>query len=226
MEEWRPVPGYEGYYEVSNAGNIRSVERYVKAGDHLALIKSQEMKQHVGTNGYPIFGARKDGTHKHLSVHRCVAEAFIENPYNNPTVNHIDGDKNNNDVSNLEWVTYSENLLHAYRNALRHSTAGRKQEKFHCANIPPKDELIAVLIEVDCNLSEVGRIYNVTSTAVAKWCRKYRLPKGKPALKQYVKCQRSLTAKPPTCNRKIVGANPTVGSTTPQSPGGLHDSCR
>lgn len=119
MEEiWRDIPKYEGYYQVSNLGRVKSLDRtqITVTGRHrrlkgriLSLNYSQE---------YTNVELNKDGTHKQWSVHRLVALAFIPNPEHKQTVNHIDGDKRNNCVENLEWVTWSENNKHAHETGL------------------------------------------------------------------------------------------------------------
>ena len=102
MAEWKK---YNEYIEVSSDGNVKS---------HGKLIKGESC-----TNGYIRIHVSHNGiTQKHL-LHRIVAQAFIPNPHNLPVVNHIDGNKHNNAVENLEWCTYGENLKHAYRNNLR-----------------------------------------------------------------------------------------------------------
>lgn len=107
-EEWRPVKGYEGLYEVSNMGRVKS----------LHYGKSRILKQITNTNGYMAVDLHKDGTRSPKRVHRLVATAFIPNPHNKPEVNHKDGNKKNNTVDNLEWCTSSYNTKHAYRNGL------------------------------------------------------------------------------------------------------------
>ena len=102
MEEWRDIKGYEGAYQVSSYGRIRS---------RFKILKKQKHKQ-----GYELVGLSKNGITKRYLVHRLVAEAFIKNVDNKPEVNHIDGNKLNNDLSNLEWVTRSENTKKAYDN--------------------------------------------------------------------------------------------------------------
>ena len=82
---------------------------------------NHELKQVANRNGYSMVKLCRNGYEKNCSTHRLVAEAFIPNPHNKQTVNHIDGDKSNNDVTNLEWVTYSENEKHAYQHKLKKS---------------------------------------------------------------------------------------------------------
>ena len=115
-EEWRPIPGYEGYYEVSNIGRVRSLNRYTKSGWGTPVFHpSQMMKCRVVSNGYRHVKLTKDGRRCEPLVHRLVAEAFLPNPQNLPQVNHKDGDKSNDIVSNLEWCTHSDNQLHSRR---------------------------------------------------------------------------------------------------------------
>ncbi len=108
IEVWKDVPEYEGHYMVSNIGRVRSI----KPG------KEKIMKTATGDQ-YPRNAFCKDGVQKNLRIHTLVAKAFIPNPENFPTVNHIDGDKNNNNVSNLEWASYGQNNLHACNVGLR-----------------------------------------------------------------------------------------------------------
>lgn len=121
---WRAIQGYEGYYEVSDSGHVRSVDRTVidRKGNPRRL-RGREMKltrtKGKDGNGYMVVNLCRDGTSNVALVHILVATAFIPNPYGYPMVNHIDGDKTNNDVNNLEWTTYSYNNLHALYNNLR-----------------------------------------------------------------------------------------------------------
>lgn len=106
-EIWKDVLNYENTYEISSLGRVRNKKR--------ELI----LNPPITPKGYIRISLFKDGKSKNHMVHRLVAEAFIENPKNKPTVNHIDGNKTNNKISNLEWATHSENLIHAYDNELK-----------------------------------------------------------------------------------------------------------
>jgi hypothetical protein len=116
-EIWHPCAGYETHYEVSNFGNVRSIERYANNAHNNGLrkIKSTLLKPALGKSGYMLVSLCVDNVKSSHNVHRLVARAFIENELNKPQVNHKDGNKLNNSFENLEWVTASENGLHSYR---------------------------------------------------------------------------------------------------------------
>lgn len=120
-EEWKDIKGFEGYYQVSNLGQVRSVERYKNNHKKLQLVKSCVLKTFEHQKGYLVVKLCKNNIKTHKRLHRLVAEAFIPNPKNKPQVNHIDGNKKNNIVSNLEWCNGSYNILHAYKTGLIHS---------------------------------------------------------------------------------------------------------
>lgn len=120
-EEWKPVPGYIGYYEVSNIGNVRSVDRLVTYSNGIKHVyKGRMLKQDVNYKGYHRVRLHKDGKSKAFSVHRLVALAFIPNQDNLPQVNHIDENKSNNCVLNLEWCTsrYNNNYGNRINNSV------------------------------------------------------------------------------------------------------------
>lgn len=102
-EEWRPIAGFEGRYEVSNFGAVRSLPW---PGHHNKTIILKTFQQNSGYLVATLNGGKK------MLVHRLVAEAFLENPDKKPYINHKDGDKTNNNLGNLEWVTPKENYNH------------------------------------------------------------------------------------------------------------------
>lgn len=119
-EQWKEIKGNREIYEVSNFGNVRTKDREGARGRN---IKGHVLAQHDNSNGYPRCDMNVDGKPKSYLIHRLVANLFIPNPDNKPFVNHIDGNKHNNTVNNLEWCTRSENEKHAWRTGLKHDIA-------------------------------------------------------------------------------------------------------
>ena len=124
-EVWKDIKNYEGLYQVSNLGRVRSLDRYIETfiknqiGRYKCtkFYKGYILKQQT-YQGYKCVQIHTNGQYKWEKVHRLVAETFIPNSNNLPQVNHIDGNKENNKVDNLEWCTHSENIKHAYNNNL------------------------------------------------------------------------------------------------------------
>lgn len=123
-EEWKAVVGYEGLYEVSSKGRVRSLPRYIRHWrGGLAKLRGTILK--AGTKArYEMIILCRDGQIEYRQVHSLVAQMFIPNPDNKPEVNHKDGNKRNNLVTNLEWCTREENVAHAIRNNLYRGLRG------------------------------------------------------------------------------------------------------
>lgn len=119
MEVWKDVVGYEGLYQVSNLGRVKSVERYKDNNGTKQLVKEKIKATRKDKQGYLLLDLYKNNKSKTVRVHRLVAQAFIPNPQNKETVNHIDGNKENNTVENLEWATQKEQNEHIYRTGLK-----------------------------------------------------------------------------------------------------------
>jgi len=116
MSIWKPVVGYEGFYEVSDEGCLRSVDREVRYKSSGTMIRrGRPMKLNTNRYGYVDVKLGKEGIETSHLMHRLVAMAFLENPEAKPQVNHKNGNKGDNRLENLEWSTLSENRLHAYR---------------------------------------------------------------------------------------------------------------
>lgn len=113
-EEWRDIAGYEGIYQASSLGRIRSLDRLVGCGGGFKLHRGRvrRLGDNKGT-GYLGITLSVDGKSRSRDVHRVIAETFIPNPNGLPCVDHIDADRHNNRVDNLRWVTQRENVRHS-----------------------------------------------------------------------------------------------------------------
>lgn len=129
QEIWKPVLGYEGIYEISDLGRLRSVDRLVRSNyGGLKPIPGQIMACPVNERGYAVATLRRDGGKRSRVVHGLVAESFLPADPARPNINHIDGNKLNNSASNLERCTQQENVVHAYETGL---TVGRHSGETH-----------------------------------------------------------------------------------------------
>lgn len=122
--EWKPVIGFEEYYEVSNGGGVRSKEyEEIVNGKHVHRYP-KDLKQFINTDGYYVVKLRDN---KHHAVHRLVAEAFVDNMDNLPEVDHIDANRKNNNYTNLRFVTHRDNIRHTIE--LGNRLLGNTREK-------------------------------------------------------------------------------------------------
>ncbi len=118
MSLFNEIPGYEGYYEIDRKGSVRSIKRVIKTEKGNITINSKNIKPRNNNNGYLEIRLSKDGKTKTKFIHRLLAMTYINNINNKPEVNHINGTKLDNRLDNLEWVTKSENMQHAYKTGL------------------------------------------------------------------------------------------------------------
>lgn len=181
-EIWKDIKGYEGYYQISNFGNIRSLDRWVKDNGTPVFKQGMLLNPVKQSVGYLQIALNVEGKVKKKYIHRLVMEAF--NPTDNPKleINHIDENKENNMITNLEWVTHKENINKISKYIVaRENNQKQKLErreawiKYRDRNIPPKEVLEKQLFEYR-NFVAIGKLYGVTDSAVRRWCRKYGLP--------------------------------------------------
>ena len=155
IELWLPITGYDGQYEISNFGNVRSK----KSGHFKNKSKRILNKQYYATTLH-INGFRKT-----FKIHRLVAMAFIPNPKNKPQVNHIDGNKLNNHANNLEWCTAKENMIHALKNGLLNSVGVSNYQ----TNLTERDvQIIRWMSEIGCfSYEQIAEFLSITKSNVA-----------------------------------------------------------
>lgn len=154
MNGFIEVQGYPGYY-INNKGKVISTKNNTV----------RELKSYKDTNGYlNIRLINSNGKRTHSLVHRLVAIAFIHNPEDKPEVNHIDGNKTNNEASNLEWVSRSENLIHSY-NELGHTPV----RNFKGCKLYRMGSLIGTFgsVKEACKYASVN--YNISFTSLEKY---------------------------------------------------------
>lgn len=165
-EIWKPINGLEGLYEISDMGNLRSIDRTVMRGELKINYKGKLRKVFNDTNGYLIVLIRG----KCVKIHRLVAQHFIPNPELKKCVNHINGIKTDNRATNLEWCTSSENNKHAYNSGLKRKLKGEKtaNSKFTQNEV---DQIRAEFSKGSYNFSSLGRKYKVKGDTIANIIR-------------------------------------------------------
>lgn len=170
MEEiWKDIEGYEGLYQVSSTGKVFSFPRAKTKGGYKKITKDKD--------GYCIVTLSKEGKHKTTRVHRLVAQAFIKNSESKLEVNHIDGNKTNNNVFNLEWCNPKENNIHAWKNGLKKMT-NQTKEKISQGSIN-KTKIIQLdrnkkIVAIYESIVEASTITHIGVTNISACCRNYK----------------------------------------------------
>lgn len=147
-EIWKDVIGFEGLYQISSLGNVKSLQKNIILKPALTKKKYYVVKLCFKNNS------------KSIVVHRLVASAFITNPFNKPSVNHINGIKIDNVVENLEWCTNKENTIHAYKIGL----------KKPCYKSVAQISLKGEIIKIYNSIKEAGRSLNIDASSITKVC--------------------------------------------------------
>ena len=170
-EVFEDLIGYEDSYQISDKGRIFTKRRL----DGNRIIYGRELHPLITQDGYLKVGLTKNGETKKFYLHRLVAQHFIENSQSLPQVNHKDGNKFNNDVSNLEWCTKEQNQEHAVRNALMQHGAARPSAK-----LTEKDVLEIYQLKGVLSAREIGERYGVSKNTInvilrgEKWSYLYK----------------------------------------------------
>jgi len=184
-EIWKPIPEYEGFYEVSNLGRIKTVPHLVKRGNTSIMCPSNITFGSNNVHGYKQITLSKDGVKKKFIFHRIVASVFIPNTENKRTVNHKNGIKTDNRVENLEWATDSENNLHSFRELGRVSARSVKTY-----SQPSKFKAVYCLLndKIYVNAVEAGKDLNIPAKSIrSSICSYGGRYKGVRAFQHFVK---------------------------------------
>lgn len=171
---WKDIAGYEGYYQVSNLGRVKSLQ--TKAYSHIKkcaipVKREKILKPYPNTDKYLIVNLNKDGHRNCQKVHRLVAKAFIPNENNYPQVNHKDENKQNNCVENLEWCTNQYNFTYG--------TAKERMAKKRCKQVLQLSQTDEIIKKWN-SVKEAAKDLKVTADTITLWCfhnvkpRKYK----------------------------------------------------
>lgn len=202
-EEWKSIEGYEGFYEVSNLGRIKSLigfngHKYIKREK---ILSPYNRKSNVNYFKKCV-KLCKNGIKKDFSVHRLVAKAFIDNPFNYKIINHIDSNPLNNKIENLEWCTQKHNVNHALKN-------GRKKV-FEIS----KEDIEFEYLKNKLSVYEISKKYNVSCNTISRILHKYEIKIDKNRSKKGYNItpellKKELKVKTQTQLSKELGCNPS-----------------
>lgn len=170
QEIWKDIPNYEGLYQVSNLGNFKSFDRIVKYNNVTVIRKGRLLKLRQNRDGYSYTVFSVNSIRKTIKPHRIVAEVFLKNPFNKPCVNHKNGIKHDNRIENLEWVTYSENTIHAVSIGLK---KGKKNGTSHLCKLTKKQVNKIKNMYSKGNISQfaISKQFNISQSQVSRICR-------------------------------------------------------
>lgn len=171
-EVWEDIKDYEGYYQISTFGRVKSLDRLVSGKRSNQKLKGRILKQSAkkANRNYKryVVSLSKNSKCKHFMAHRLVAQAFIPNPENKPEINHKDGNPLNNNVENLEWATHKENLDHAYKTGLIPNPLYNDS-----------DEIARLYIDEKLSIRKIAKIYNCNHQSVHSTLKRLNIKRRK-----------------------------------------------
>lgn len=171
-EIWKDIPNYEGLYQISNFGNVKSLKRKVKNKNGYRDIKEKILHNYINKNGYYAVTLRKNCNIEVKLIHRLIAEMFIPNPNNYPCINHKDGNKSNNSINNLEWCSYSYNTKEAFRLGLNKHIDFKEKKKIS------QYDLEGNFIKEWKSIYNASKITGIARSCISKVCNHNRYSAG------------------------------------------------
>jgi len=164
-EEWKPIPGYEGYYHISNKGVVISDYREVEGRNGVLTGKIKATRR----GRYETITLYRDGVGTGFLIHRLVAMTFLPNPFFKKEINHIDGDRFNNRLDNLEWVTRKENSIHSTHVLKKNRGENNSRSKLNEHDVIQ----IKLMLLAGHKQTEIGHLFNVTNHAIHRIAHGY-----------------------------------------------------
>lgn len=166
-ETWRDIEGYEGFYQISNDGKVKSLGRVAECGPGRFRHSHDRLLSTKTSSGYCMAYLYRNGDREAVLVHRLVAIAFIPNPDNKPFINHKNGIKDDNRVENLEWCTSSENVRHALNKGLKTPAMGERvnTSKLTSSDVVKINELLKTTTLLH---REIADLFGVDKGSISK----------------------------------------------------------
>ena len=164
MEIWKEIKNYEGLYEVSSYGNVRSL-------NYKRTYQAKILKTRINRHGYEVVDLSKDGVRKTCQVHRLVAETFLSNPEEFDTVDHIDSNKTNNHLNNLQWMSRGDNARKAWDDGLCFNVGENLKYCNKSTNRPTKKVINLTTKEIYDSITEAGKKNNINRRRISDCCR-------------------------------------------------------
>lgn len=170
-EKWVNIEGYEGIYQITRSGKVRSLDKVVNCYPKTKrTVKGRTLKPILGKIGYYYFQlSNNKSVRKSKYLHRLLALTFISNPNNYPCINHKDGNKRNNSLSNLEWCTHQQNMAHGFRTGLVPKMINVKGEKGFSAKLKDRDVMaIKKRLKNGERIIDIAKDYPIKEGAISE----------------------------------------------------------